>query len=236
VTLSDPDIVARDYASEARLLERRSIYENAEGPDAREVVWRHVAAARPRNVLEVGPGPGELSERIGHELGADVVAIDVSPRMVELTRARGIHAIVGDVQDLPFAKGEFDLVVAAWVLFHPADLDRALSEIERVLQPGGRLVASTNSERHLEELWELVGGHHTYPFSAENGEALLRAHFDSVEIELVEGWVTFADTAIARGYVASSIVCSHLADRLPELSEPLRARRRNAVFVARKSS
>ena len=236
MSLSDPDIVARDYASEARLLERRSIYENAEGPDAREVVWRYVAAARPSQVLEVGPGPGELSERIVRELSADVVAIDVSPRMVELTRARGIHALVGDVQDLPFSDGEFDLVVAAWVLFHPADLDRALSEIERVLVPGGRLVAATNSERHLEELWELVAGHHSYSFSAENGASALKRHFRSVAVELVEGWVTFADTATARGYVASSIVCSHLADRLPELSESLRARRRNAVFVAEKAS
>ncbi|MGH3134270.1 MAG: class I SAM-dependent methyltransferase [Gaiellaceae bacterium] len=235
MSLSDPEVVAGEYAAETGLLARRSIYEDSEGPDAREVVWRHVAEANPARVLEVGPGPGELSERIAHDLGASIVAVDVSPRMVELTRARGIDALIGDVQALPFADGEFDLVVAAWVLFHPADLDRALAEIARVLRPGGRLVAATNSGHHLEELWELVGGHASYSFSAENGERALRAHFDSVEIEPVEGWVTFADTASARDYVASSIVCTHLAELVPELGAPLRARRRNAIFVAGKA-
>jgi len=237
VTLNDPDVVAGDYASETSLLARRSIYETSEGPDAREVVWRHIIAAQPTAVLEVGPGPGELSERIDRDLDTSIVAVDLSPRMVELTRARGIDALVGDVQALPFGDAEFDLVVAAWVLFHPADLDRALAEITRVLRPGGHLVAATNSEHHLAELWELVGGHHlSYSFSAENAESALRRHFASVEIELVEGWVTFADTATVRDYVASSIVCRHRAERFPELRAPLRARRRNAVFVAAKAT
>jgi SAM-dependent methyltransferase len=235
--LDDPAVVARDYATEARLLDRRSIYETSEGPSALDVLWDRIAEAEPRRVLEVGPGPGELAERIAKELGADVVAIDVSPRMVELTRDRGIDARIGDVQALPFDDARFDLVVAAWVLFHPSDLDRALSEIARVLRPGGRLIAATNSEVHLEELWRLVGADRiTYSFSAENAEASLRAHFADVSTYPVEGWVTFADTATARNYVASSIICEHLADRVPDLSEPLRARRRNAVFVAEKAT
>jgi ubiquinone/menaquinone biosynthesis C-methylase UbiE len=48
---------------------------------------------------------GELSERIAMELGADVTAVDSSERMVELTRAPGIDARVGDVQALPFEDG-----------------------------------------------------------------------------------------------------------------------------------
>ena len=160
MTLNDPDVVARDYASETRLLDRRAIYEASEGPNTLDLLWDRIAEAEPQRVLEVGPGPGELAERMAQELGANVVAIDVSPRMVELTRARGIDAQVADVQQLPFEDGMFDLVVAAWVLFHPADLDRALSEIERVLEPGGRLIATTNSEVHLEELgssWASTG-------------------------------------------------------------------------------
>jgi SAM-dependent methyltransferase len=233
VSLSDPEVVARNYASEDRLLARRSIYESSEGPSALDVLWDRIAETAPQRVLEVGPGPGELAERIAAELGADVLAIDVSPRMVELTRARGIDARVGDVQALPFADASFDLVVAAWVLFHPSDLDRALSEIARVLRPGGRLTAATNSEVHLEELWALVGIERmTYSFSAENAERSLGAHFTDVSTYPVEGAVTFADTATARDYVASSIICGHLADRVPDLSSPLRARRKNAIFVA----
>jgi SAM-dependent methyltransferase len=143
VKLDDPAVVQRDYATETRLLGRRSIYEASEGPSALDVLWDAICEARPRDVLEVGPGPGELSERIAAELDASVTAVDISPRMVELTRARGIDARLGDVQSLEFGDESFDLVVAAWVLFHPSDLDRALSEIVRVLRREGRLIAAT---------------------------------------------------------------------------------------------
>lgn len=237
MTLNDPEVVRRDYASESRLLGRRSIYETSEGPSTLDVLWDRIAEAAPERVLEVGPGPGELSERMATELGAEVVAIDVSERMVELCRARGVDARLGDVQALAFEDASFDLVVAAWVLFHPEDLDRALSEIARVLRPSGRLIAATNSELHLIELWELLGIERIrYSFGAENGERSLREHFASVTTHVVEGAVSFADTAVARNYVASSILYGHLADRVPEVTEPLRARRMNAVFVARKAA
>ncbi|MDQ3381301.1 MAG: class I SAM-dependent methyltransferase [Actinomycetota bacterium] len=237
VTLNDPEVVRRDYASESRLLDRRSIYETSEGPSTLDVLWDRIAEAAPERVLEVGPGPGELSERMATELGAEVVAIDVSERMVELCRARAVDARLGDVQALAFEDASFDLVVAAWVLFHPEDLDRALSEIARVLRPGGRLIAATNSELHLIELWQLLGIERTrYSFGAENGERSLRDHFASVTTHVVEGAVSFADTAVVRNYVASSILYGHLADRVPEVTEPLRARRKNAVFVAKKAA
>src|SRR5207244_7586759 len=110
---------------------------------------------RPERVLEVGGGEGELAERI-RELGVDVVGVDQSDRMVELQRSKGIDARVGDVQALPFADGEFDVGLAAWMLYHVPDLDRGLAELARVLKPGGRLVAVTNAEEHLQELWELA--------------------------------------------------------------------------------
>ena len=123
------------------------------------------------------------------ELAVEVVAIDVSERMVELCRARGVDARVGDAQELPFGDAEFDLVVAAWVLFHLPDLDRGLAEIVRVLRPGGRLVAVTNSEHHLAEARSKAGfsmaGQMT--FSRENGERALRRHFTEVERTDVDG-------------------------------------------------
>ena len=133
MSLDDPEVVRAQYATETGLETRRSIYENAEGEDAREVAFQAIAAAHPRRLLEVGAGPGELSARITAELGAEVIALDVSERMVELARGRGVDARVGDVQALPFADASFDTVVAAWMLYHVPDLDRGLAEIARVL-------------------------------------------------------------------------------------------------------
>src|SRR6266581_1282352 len=95
-------------------------------------------------------------DRLRNELGVTVIGVDQSERMVELQRSKGIDARVGDVQKLPFADGEFDVALAAWMLYHVPDLDRGLAELARVLRPGGRLVAVTNAEDHLRELWDLA--------------------------------------------------------------------------------
>jgi ubiquinone/menaquinone biosynthesis C-methylase UbiE len=131
--LDDPALVAREYASEDRLRARQRLYRDVSGENAPEVLWRVLAELRPRTVLEVGGGPGELAERMRVELGASVSFIDISPRMVELARARGVDALVGDVQKLPFADASFDTAVAAWMLYHVPDLDRGLAELARVL-------------------------------------------------------------------------------------------------------
>ena len=232
-SLGDPAYVAEQYATEDALEARRSIYEDVEGPDAREVAFEAVAEVRPRRVLEVGCGPGEASERIGRELGAEVIAVDTSARMVELARARGVDARIGDVQALAFDNGSFDCALAAWVLFHAADLERALAELARVLRPGGRLVAVTNSVRHLDELWQLVGGEQAnLSFRRENGEELLRRHFSHVERRDVESRVTIRDADTVRRYLASSERGRPFVDSVGELAAPLVAGSRNAVFVA----
>ena len=237
--LDDPALVASEYADESRLRRRAAGYAGAgTREDARIPLVDAVVAASPRRVLEVGCGWGELAEWIARETGAEVVAVDLSPRMVELARERGIDATVADVQALPFADGKFDLVVAAWMLYHVPDLDRGLAEIARVLRPGGTFVASTNSRLHLHELRELVGsGPSTLKFSREDGEEHLRPHFASVDRIDVDGVLELTDREGVEDYVSASISMSPFIANLPQhIDLPFVARRGSSVFVARKSS
>jgi SAM-dependent methyltransferase len=144
--------------------------------------------------------------------------------------------MVGDIQALPFEDGSFDVAVAAWMLYHVPDVDRAIDELHRVLRPGGRLVAVTNSIENLIELWSLVGEglKIDYAFGRENGEEILRRCFGSVERLDADGEVTFADWESARAHLAASPTRAHLADRLPRFDGPLVARRRVRVFIADK--
>jgi SAM-dependent methyltransferase len=240
MTMNDPAVVRREYQSEAGLATRASVYAGGEWGegDARRTALDAVREAAPRRVLEVGCGWGAFAQRTIEELGVELVAIDQSERMVELARERGVDARVGDVQDLPFADGEFDCAVANWMLYHVADLDRGLAELARVLRPGGRLVAATNGLGHLEELWRLVGRDRrseAIRFFAETGEAPLRRQFARIERRDVEGRVVFRDREAARHYVASSVAHKHLVDRVPPLDEPLVARTFSSVFVAEKA-
>jgi SAM-dependent methyltransferase len=182
--INDPQHVAEQYANERNLQARQALWEEVEGENAPFVLWRTIAEWGPKDVLEVGGGQGELAETMQNELGAHVTFIDQSERMVELARGRGIeNAQVADVQSLPFADESFDTVVAAWMLYHVTDLDLGLSEIARVLKPGGALIAVTNSKRHCEELRALIGRGEGVEkaFNSENGEEPLRRHFATVE-------------------------------------------------------
>lgn len=177
---------------------------------------------------------GELSEQLGKQ-GLDVVAIDLSQRMVELARARGVDARVGDVQELAFEDGEFDVVIADWVLYHVPDLDRALREIVRVLAPGGHLVAATVGPANMREIWELVGGPVTVErsFDARTGRGLLERHFTQVDQRDVEGTLVFEDADTVRHFISMTMTRAHLASRVPELEEPLTTHSRHSIFVAR---
>jgi SAM-dependent methyltransferase len=231
VRLNDPAFVQRDYADESGLSQRIEAQKRSTGPDPRQVAFDAVAEAWPKRVLEVGPGRGELAERMQRELDARVVAVDQSERMVELTAARGVEAIVGDVQDLPFRDGSFDCVVAAWMLYHAPDVHRAVRELRRVLRPAGRLVAVTNSAWSLHELWSLIGYTPEYSFGAENGEGPLLRYFTLVERRDVHGTVTFSDREAAHRYVSASPLIADRADALPFFDGPLVCSRHVVVFV-----
>lgn len=236
--LDNPLLVGWEYASEERFAKRTAIFhELLDGSNPDHVAYDVVAEAKPKRVLDVGCGLGETTERFVKELGADVQAIDLSPRMVELTRARGIDARVGDAQQLPYADGEFDCVFAGWLLYHVPDLDKALSESARVLRPGGRLVASSYFENNMDELWALIdglGSRDPLSFSHTNGAELLKQHFAKVEQRDLEATLTFPDTESIRTFVASTIDRAHLAPLMPEVDGPFRATTRHVIFIAEK--
>lgn len=232
----DPAVVAEQYRSEHNLRARQALWANVEGENAPIVLWRVLESLGPHKVLEVGGGQGELAERMQTELGAQVTFLDQSERMVELARARGVlDAHVGDAQKLPFDDEAFDTVVAAWMLYHVRDVDAALAEFARVLVPGGRLVAVTNSVRHLEELRELLG---TKPqrfeltFNAENGDEALRRQFTLVERTETELVAVVPDRDVIEGYRHS---LSDETRPLPdEFALPFRVHGRTTIFVATK--
>ena len=234
--LNDPAHVRVQYENEEGLAARKAAYRDVTGPDPREAAFAAVVESSPTTVLEVGCGEGELAERLTRETSATVVAIDQSERMVELTRGRGVDARVADVQDLPFADGAFEAVLAGWMLYHVPDLDQGLGEVARVLAPGGCLVATTNATDHLVELLAFGGLERwSLPFGGENGEEQLRRHFDDVERVDLPGTVTFTDIGAVRSYFGSSDRLAPALERLPtSLDEPLVARRCPVLFVATK--
>jgi SAM-dependent methyltransferase len=105
-------------------------------------------------LLDAGCGTGGFLRWALDEGQAKTVAgVDIGSAAVELARSRVPEADlhVSALRDLPFADGSFDLVVSNDVLQHvdEPDVDRSLSELRRVLVPGGRLLVRTNGSRRL---------------------------------------------------------------------------------------
>jgi SAM-dependent methyltransferase len=235
--LADPRAVEREYASEDTFLARRlAAWAHLDGPVVEDEVMLAVRTNAPRHVLDAGCGTGDFTERVAHELDVELVALDLSPRMVELTRARGIDARVGDLQVLPFPAATFDCVIANRVIYHLPDLDSGLAEIKRVLRNRGRLIAVTYGSDHLRELWSLIGEEPNAgsSFVGENGAASLARHFEHVERRDVSGQAIFPDEASMRGYLAAyeRLSDADLATRLPTIATPFTTCYQQTVFVA----
>lgn len=140
------DFVAADYGDQ----HAASIRLSGEGPGffaeykiADVAKTLSAAGHEPVDILDFGCGIGESLPFLRHYFPhAMLQGIDVSSESVRLAQARvGTAASLTTYEGdrLPFADGSFDLVFTACVFHHipPADHDRALREIRRVLRPGG---------------------------------------------------------------------------------------------------
>ena len=92
-----------------------------------------------KRVLEVGCGTGLILERVSRFAG-HAEGIDLSPGMLALARQRGLSVQEASATALPFADATFDLVYSFKVLAHVPDIERALAEMVRVVQPGGHVI------------------------------------------------------------------------------------------------
>jgi len=153
---SGPVLPVRRTTEQARRLYDRlsGLYDLLVGPfegPHREAGLRLLAPAAGEVMLEIGCGAGHALLATALAVGptGHVYGIDISPRMLEITRKRLIHAGVagralllhGDARRLPVGQGQLDGVFMSFTLelFDTPDIPVVLGECLRALRPGGRL-------------------------------------------------------------------------------------------------
>jgi demethylmenaquinone methyltransferase/2-methoxy-6-polyprenyl-1,4-benzoquinol methylase len=112
-----------------------------------DFLWRRraariVAAWKPRDVLDLATGSGDLALSLQRRMpNAKITAADFSPEMLEVARGKGVaNTVLADALQLPFHDASFDCVTVAFGLRNMADWDRALREMSRVLRGRGHLL------------------------------------------------------------------------------------------------
>ena len=137
------DVVDRQFGAQANAYLTSAVH--AQGNDLQRL--GQLLAAHPQaRVLDLGCGAGHASFTAAVQV-AQVVAYDLSAQMLavvaQAAQARGLDNIQtqqGMAETLPFADGEFDLVISRYSAHHWHDVGQALREVKRVLKPGGRAI------------------------------------------------------------------------------------------------
>ena len=150
---------------------------------SKEIVFGYLKDSQ--QVLDAGTGTGRFAIYLAQR-GINVVAIDSSKEMVEIARKKAqqegcqhrIHFIVSDIENLPFKDESFDGFCSITVLIHFACRDYAVSELSRVLKPGGIAVLDVPNKllsRAYRPFMRLVGKttFHDYHYNLKEMRKLL---------------------------------------------------------------
>lgn len=227
---SDRAMLEREYSTSERLEGRRH---TSSGWIRGEEPWVEALAAvaelHPQRVLDAGCGDGVFARAVAAPV---VVGVDMAPAMVERARARGVDAREARIEELPFADGEFDVVVCNWVLYHLRDAEAGVRELSRVLRPGGRFVGVYNRHGHMAELWARV---RPAAAEADDYDDVLGRHFARVEHRDTDAFTLWESRGDLQSFLDAFV---ELFGPLEAPSEPypFRVTRRNRVYVAEKAA
>jgi ubiquinone/menaquinone biosynthesis C-methylase UbiE len=158
-----------------------SSYEDARGSGYHQMIDDlEVELATPyacgARVLELGCGTGLILSRIA-KVAKEAIGVDLSEKMAQRARDRGLQVHEASLGDLPFDDGEFDLTYGFKVLAHVTDIAGALREAARVTRPGGYLLLEFYNPWSLRYLAKKIAG--PQPIGDSRTEADVFTRWDS---------------------------------------------------------
>ena len=150
-----------------------------------KLIREHLGDLAGKRVLDVGCGKGRFARVFQEQQPeAEIWGLDISEEMLRFV-PEGIHTRAGSMTELPFEDGLFDGAYATESLEHAVEIEKAVSEICRVVKPGGRIAIIDKNAEHWGKLetpeWEKW-------FSREELESLLRRHCRNVSSRFISYW------------------------------------------------
>ncbi|WP_010519173.1 bifunctional demethylmenaquinone methyltransferase/2-methoxy-6-polyprenyl-1,4-benzoquinol methylase UbiE [Croceivirga radicis] len=123
-----------------------------------DVKWRNkvvkiVAETNPEKILDIATGTGDLAINLNRTGAKQIIGLDISPGMLAVGKEKvtekkldqTIEMVLGDSENLPFEDNTFDAITVAFGVRNFENLEKGLTEINRVLKPGGTFVVLETS-------------------------------------------------------------------------------------------
>ena len=216
--------VKEQYKSDKNLNIRSNLHSyNINRIDSDKWCFNQINFPSDARVLELGCGTGKfwLKNKENIDKSLDITLSDFSKSMLKIAKDKLKEVDYKfkyeeiNMENIPYEDNSFDVVIAEHMIYFAPNVEKALSEIRRVLKTGGVLYASANSCETMAELNKLVekfdsslgidnNGYSTR-FELENGEGILKKHFNSVEVEILEGKIIVNKAEPVVSYKASTI-------------------------------
>ena len=163
-----------------------------------KLIREHLGNLRGKRVLDVGCGKGRFARVLREaEPDAEIWGLDISEEMLKFV-PEGIATRAGSMTELPFADAFFDGAYATESLEHAVEIARALSEICRVVKPGGRIAII---DKNADQWGRLATPEWERWFTRRELEKLLARHCREVSSRLISYWKTSSRTGCSwRGW------------------------------------
>lgn len=216
--------IKEQYKNDKNLNARKNLHSyNINKIDWDKWCYKQIDFKKNSRVLEIGCGTGKLWEKNKEDIDEtlDITVSDFSKNMLKIAKQK-LKAIDRkfnfqeiNAENIPYDDNTFDIVIAEHMIYLVPNMEQALSEIKRVLVPGGVFYVTSNSNESMKELNELVNdfdsnsglnsnGYSTR-FELENGKEILKKYFNKVDVEILDGKIIVDNPKPIVEYKASTI-------------------------------
>jgi ubiquinone/menaquinone biosynthesis C-methylase UbiE len=194
------EFAEQQYKTSQNLSARMNLWSYGSNPESLpRWIFSKIHLQESERVLELGCGTGQLWLENSNNVPStcSIILSDFSKEMVNKAEENlrqhklPIEFEIIDAEKIPYPDKSFDVVIACHMLYHIPNIQKALKSISQLLKPGGRLIATTVSKNHLQELKNFLSGFGLYSqekiwvknfseFRNETGRDVLKPFFSEI--------------------------------------------------------
>lgn len=215
------EFAEQQYKTHQNLENRMKLWSYGSNPESLpKWIFSKIQLQEYEKVLELGCGTGQLwLENFNTiPLTCSIILSDFSEKMIKKAEENlqpyklPITYEIIDAEKIPYPDKTFDVVVGCHMLYHISNIQKTLKSVKKILKPGGRFIATTNSQVHLRELKDFLSEFDLYSggrlkffseFRNESGREVLKPYFSEIQFYEYNNNVNITSVEVLMKYIES---------------------------------